>query len=589
MTQFRYRRVRPSDKRWQEQDAGTLLARRHNGRATAVWRFVSGRYRLGAVAPGEDVEIAMPYPRAEPGKLSLRRWIAPWHQETPRFTALSDLGAELVWLVPGLLALMPQGPWAMMTVALVLSALALRYAARFRHQRAARSDNIAVHGRFWDRILDLPSGLIEGPPHRQAAAQSSALDAALNRTQFQRRAPVLATLLLTAVTPCFAANGTLAAVLLAAALLGGVLAGWLAFIQEKQEARVKDQALELGHKRGWVLTNMIDLRSLSVDAYHLSTLAEDTDATIDGSARLENARLMSMLAHGWIIILGLGVVAFTWLSGIGTGTPREALIVFLFGAPALHAAAELGRYFGQMKAQIVAIAAIAPIMDVDVKAEADSETLQLDHIKLDRVAFSYTEGVPILKDVDLELFPQDIVALSGPSGFGKSTLLHLLMGLVAPTTGTMLLNGKPLTQDQVLPYRRRIAAVFQDQDLGFSTVRNAVLQDMPGAGLAEVWDALDAVGLGETIRAMPMGVQTLLVAGAFPFSLMQQILIARALIQKPDLLVLDETLSALDVETARSIVTAARSRGAMVVFSTHRLDLLDLANKVVRLGPQNAS
>ncbi|MDV3252672.1 ABC transporter ATP-binding protein/permease [Devosia sp. BK] len=586
MTAFRFRRIRPTEPDWLNRDAGTLHARRRSDGKSAWWRFGLTRYRTTTIAPGDDIELAAPYPRATPGPLNLGAWIAPWKTETPRGAKLLDFATRLVWLVPGLLVLMPSDHRLVLALVLGLAVLSLRRSGSFTNLRTQRSENLAIHSRLWDRMIDLPPGLLQGTARQQSATLSSGLDAALAHAEL-RRAPVLAALAATATALALFANPALASVLMAATLASATIAGLLAKTLASRHLAAIPASVDLHRQRGWTLGNMIELRSLGAAARFIAALRASTETNLDKTLGLKHAQMANMMATGWALILGTGIVAFAWLAGIGTPSPRNALAVLLFSVPALHAATELARLYGAVLPQKPALDAIEPVTQVDPLTPVTAAPLRLDSIALSNIGFRYPHSAPLFENLSLTIKRGEVLALSGPSGGGKSTLLRVVMGLIPPSSGSLVVNGAPLTPSLRTAYRARIATVFQDQDLGFSTIRTAVLQDTPGADLADAWSALEATGLGEVVRAMPMGIQTLLVAGAFPFSLTRQVLIARALVQNPDLLILDETLSALDAETVRSMIGAARARGAMVIYSTHRSELLGFADRIIPLGAQH--
>ena len=196
------------------------------------------------------------------------------------------------------------------------------------------------------------------------------------------------------------------------------------------------------------------------------------------------------------------------------------------------------------------------------------------------LAFRYGDAAgPVFEQVSFTLRSGEILALSSPSGSGKTTLLRLITGLAEPCGGQVLVNGGDARE---LAWRHRVAAVFQDEPVGAGTIRAAIAGSAP-IGLDAVWAAAARVGADALIRALPMEMQTLIVEGPFPPSLLQPLLIARALAQQPDLLILDEALGALPYDRAEQVLESLRAEGKLVIFASHDPRIVALADKVLDL------
>ena len=206
---------------------------------------------------------------------------------------------------------------------------------------------------------------------------------------------------------------------------------------------------------------------------------------------------------------------------------------------------------------------------------------RLDEVALRGVRFRYPDAAaPILTDVTLHLVAGTVLALAGPSGTGKTTLLRLIAGLATAEAGEVLINGRPASS---LDYRRRVAAVFQEEPIDHGTIRSLIAGSMRLA-LDEVWALAARIGIDEQIRALPMGMQTLVVEGPFPPSLLEPLLIARALAQDPELLILDEALGSLPRGCAVALLEDLRRGGRIVIFAGHDPALIVCADQVLRFG-----
>ncbi|MFF4737199.1 NHLP bacteriocin export ABC transporter permease/ATPase subunit [Streptomyces sp. NPDC001262] len=199
------------------------------------------------------------------------------------------------------------------------------------------------------------------------------------------------------------------------------------------------------------------------------------------------------------------------------------------------------------------------------------------------LSFRYAEDGPlVLDDVSFRVQPGEFVAIVGASGCGKSTLLRLLIGFDKPATGSVLYDGQDLAALDRAAVRRQCGVVLQNAQ-PFS---GSILDCICGAesfSLEEAWEAAESAGLADDIRAMPMGMHTMLSdgGGAVSGGQRQRLMVAQALVRKPCILFLDEATSALDNETQRIVIDSTRALRATRVVIAHRLSTVMDADRVV--------
>jgi ATP-binding cassette subfamily C protein len=193
----------------------------------------------------------------------------------------------------------------------------------------------------------------------------------------------------------------------------------------------------------------------------------------------------------------------------------------------------------------------------------------------------------VLADVDLVIRARETVALVGRSGAGKTTLLDLVSGILAPDRGTVLVDGVPLAEIDPAAFRTRIGLVSQDPLLFHDTIAANLRIAAPAATDAEIWDALAAAHADGFVRATRQALDT--VVGDHGVRLSggqrQRLALARALLRKPDVLLLDEPSSALDAESEaaiRSTLASLRHTVTIVVVS-HRTTMVTDADHVYRI------
>ncbi|MFC0269938.1 ABC transporter ATP-binding protein [Metabacillus herbersteinensis] len=192
-----------------------------------------------------------------------------------------------------------------------------------------------------------------------------------------------------------------------------------------------------------------------------------------------------------------------------------------------------------------------------------------------------------LEDINVVIPTNKMTAFVGRSGAGKSTLIDLLMGLNQPEKGQVLIDGKPLTSENLLSLRRAISYVPQDPFLFNASIRENLQMVVPDATEEQMWDALDFSSAAEFVSTLPQGLNTLIGDRGIRLSggERQRIVLARAILRNPSILVLDEATSALDTENEEKIQQALdRLKGRMtIVVIAHRLSTIRNADQVVVL------
>ncbi|MCH1626272.1 ABC transporter ATP-binding protein [Ferdinandcohnia quinoae] len=204
-------------------------------------------------------------------------------------------------------------------------------------------------------------------------------------------------------------------------------------------------------------------------------------------------------------------------------------------------------------------------------------------------SFRYNQNEPIyaLKDINIIFPANQMTAVVGRSGAGKSTLIDLLMGLNQAETGQVIIDGTPLTSANLIALRRSVSYVPQDPFLFNTSIRDNLLLVEPNASEQEIWDALEFSSASEYVRGLSDGLDTLIGDRGIKLSggERQRLVLARAILRKPSILVLDEATSSLDTENERNIQQAIeRLKGKMtIVVIAHRLSTIRNADQVIVL------
>ena len=194
---------------------------------------------------------------------------------------------------------------------------------------------------------------------------------------------------------------------------------------------------------------------------------------------------------------------------------------------------------------------------------------------------------PVLRGVNLKLVPGELAVLVGASGAGKSTLLSLLVRLFDPTSGQILLDGRPLPSITVRSLRQQIALMAQDTHLFAGSLREALAPTGEKLADKDVWKALAFVAMEDFVRAIPGTLDAMLGEDGVNLSggQRQRLSLARAVLLDRPILLLDEPTSNVDADSEAVIASAlGRMReGRTCLAITHRLSLFDHADVVYRL------
>jgi len=261
--------------------------------------------------------------------------------------------------------------------------------------------------------------------------------------------------------------------------------------------------------------------------------------------------------------------------------------------------AYLGRVFGpaqslastglQMQSIRASLERLTALLDVAPETGGGHRVESLSgEVEFRDVSFAYDPARPVLEGVSFHVRAGERVAVVGPSGVGKTTLLGLLLRFYAPTGGEVLYDGRPAADYDVRSLRQRIGYVAQSPILLSGTIGENLRYGNPGATDGEIARAARTAGIHEFIESLPGGYGTELGEKGANLSegQRQRLAIARALVKNPDILVLDEPTAALDAPTEKSIIEALprETRGKTIFVATHRLSTVIGCDRILVLN-----
>ena len=207
-------------------------------------------------------------------------------------------------------------------------------------------------------------------------------------------------------------------------------------------------------------------------------------------------------------------------------------------------------------------------------------------IELNNVSFRYGENSPlVVNDLSLKIRPGQYVALVGPTGCGKSTLMRLMLGFETPQKGAIYYDGQDLTSMDLKSLRRKIGVVMQNGKLFSGDIYSNIIISAPWLTVDEAWQAAELAGIAEDIRRMPMGMHTIISEGAGGVSggQRQRLMIARAIAPKPRILMFDEATSALDNLTQKKVSQSLDGLKCTRIVIAHRLSTIRRCDRILYL------
>ncbi|MBR1761603.1 MAG: NHLP bacteriocin export ABC transporter permease/ATPase subunit [Schwartzia sp.] len=240
----------------------------------------------------------------------------------------------------------------------------------------------------------------------------------------------------------------------------------------------------------------------------------------------------------------------------------------------------IGTFFG-IQPQLENLRPILQEVPESTEDKADAETLS-GAVEVSHLSFAYEDGEEVLHDVSFRVRAGENVAIVGKSGCGKSTLVRCLLGFETPTKGAVIYDGQDLADLSLSSVRTQMGVVLQNGQL----MTGDIFTNIVGTRLLtqdDAWEAAEAAGIAQDIAEMPMGMQTVISEGSSNISggQRQRLLIARALVGKPAILIFDEATSALD-NRSQSIVTESLDKlHTTRIVVAHRLSTIRGCDRVI--------
>ncbi|WP_323767393.1 ABC transporter transmembrane domain-containing protein [Marinovum sp.] len=319
-----------------------------------------------------------------------------------------------------------------------------------------------------------------------------------------------------------------------------------------------------------------------------------TDKSLDAAKRRITTRaLMTAIV---IFLVFTGVVGVLWIGArdVRAGEMSAGSLVqfVIYAVMVAGSVAALSEIFGELQRAAGATERLVELLHAEDAVDDPTDPLPLPEkvtgaIRFDDVSFTYPQrpDVSALDRVSLDIAPGETVALVGPSGAGKTTIIQMLLRFYDPASGRITLDGVDISAMRRDAFRRAIALVPQDPVIFAASARDNIRFGRPEASDAEIEAAARAAAAHEFISKLPQGYDSGLGERGVMLSggQKQRVAIARAILRDAPVLLLDEATSALDAESERAVQSAvdALSRDRTTLIVAHRLATVKKADRIV--------
>jgi ATP-binding cassette subfamily B protein RaxB len=355
----------------------------------------------------------------------------------------------------------------------------------------------------------------------------------------------------------------------------------------------EEQIMRLSKQQTYLIETLRGIRTIKVlgredgrKTRWMNLLADTTNAQVAA----EKLTLLFKAANG--LIFGLQTVAVVWFGATLVLDGKFSVgMLFAFVAYQEQFKARVTTLVDRMYEFRMLSLQVQRLADVVLeKPEStfidDAGAVEDASIDVKDLFFRYSDTEPwLLNDITFRINPGECVAIVGPSGAGKSTLLKLMAGLLKPQSGDVVVNGHSVCESRAAVLGN-VGFVLQDDSLFAGTIADNIAFSSDVADMSRVEECARLACLDDEINEMHMGYNTLIgdMGSALSGGQQQRLLLARALYQRPSILILDEATSHLDVPTEQRIAAMLVDLRMTRIFAAHRPDTIRIADRVITLS-----
>lgn len=443
-----------------------------------------------------------------------------------------------------------------------------------------------VEAAFWDRLLRLPLSFLRRYPAGNLAMRGMTFQALRDAVRSVIANAVLSIVfLLPAFILIFYYDAALGSVTAAFGLLSLTVTVVLGLQQISPRGRVLRAVHHIAGQLFQFINGISKLRVDDAERTAFAVLARGYRKQKHAESEL-GALEDHLQAFGAALPLLAGAVLFLMVGlpdreGVEIG---DFLVIYFVFIVFQAAVARLGASFGAVAAIMPAFDQVRPFLFQTPETDSSGDLVESlgGEVVFDHITFRYdSDGPLILDDVTIRANPGEFVAIAGESGAGKSTIFRIALGLDRPTSGAVYYDGRDLRHLNVKQVRQKIGAVPQEVQLHPEDVWDNIVGNLDDAEVEDAWAAARAASVDRDILAMPMGMLTCVGgSGLTSGGESQRIMIARALINSPRVMLLDEATNWLDNDNQANVMdNLAHLRSTRIVIA-HRLSTLRQADRI---------
>jgi ATP-binding cassette subfamily C protein len=480
-------------------------------------------------------------------------------------------------------------------VFMVASAVAMAFISLTRGYALLRVEgrlDVATQAAVWDRLLNLPATFFRNYSAGDLANRSMAVS--------QIRSILSESVLTAIVSGLFSVSSIFllfyyspALSLVAAALAGAALAVMVGagFLQLGLQRRAAESNGKLTGMVFEFVDGIAKFKVSGTEGRAFARWAAAFGAQKQTAASIRRiANFLSVFNATFpivaLLIIFYGVAGQVGKHGASLSTGGFLAFNVAFGQ-LLGSVFALGGGFLAMLRTVPLYTRVRPILETLPEIDAGkAEPGELTgSVEVNHLAFRYSNDTPmVLRDVSFSTRPGEFIALVGASGAGKSTLLRLLLGFERPLSGAIYYDGQDLAGLDVQEVRLQMGIVLQNGKLLPGDILTNIVGSAP-LTVDDAWAAARMAGLEDEIKALPMGMYTMVSEGGKGLSggQRQRLMIARAIVRKPRLLIFDEATSALDNRTQEIVSRATEGMKATRIVIAHRLSTIMKADRILVL------
>ncbi len=444
-----------------------------------------------------------------------------------------------------------------------------------------------VEAAFWDRLMRLPPGILRRRPAGDLAMSGMTFQNLRDGLQGVVADSLLSVLFLLPVFGViFFYDTALGLVALAFSLVSLLITAVLGLRQISPYGRMIGAARRVTGRLFQIVGGIAKLRVENAEGSAFAIWARDYREQKRAEIELGALEAHSRAFGAALPFLAGGALLFAVVAVGDRSLPvGDFLVVYTVFIAFQSAVARLGESFGAVAAMLPAFDQMRPLLAAIPESESEGEPVEHlgGDILFDRVSFRYDpDGPLILDDVTISARAGEFVAIAGESGAGKSTLFRLALGIDRPTAGAVYYDGRDLRHLNLKQVRRNIGAVPQSVGLHPQDLWDNLVGHHDGVANEEVWRAVRIAEVEDQIKAMPMGMMTMVGTSGAVLSggESQRITIARSVIGSPRIMLFDEATNWLDNESQAKVMQNLTALTSTRVVIAHRLSTLEQADRI---------